>query len=165
MLPALLSATFHIVLYQPEIPQNAGAVLRTCAAAGSVLHLIGPLGFRLDAAGVRRAGMDYREWAMVQRWNDWSAFQAGVPTDARLFVATTKATQSHVAFRYEIGDWFLFGAEGSGVPPEILATYAQRLVRIPMVTSARSLNLAQSVAVVLYEALRQTGFPGLNGAV
>ncbi len=153
---------FHIVLYQPEIPQNAGAVLRTCAATGSVLHLIGPLGFRLDVAGVRRAGMDYREWGQVQRWDDWAAFQVGFPRDARLFVATTKGLKAHVEFEYREGDWFLFGAEGSGLPAEILAMYQARLLRIPMVSPARSLNLAQSVVVVLYEALRQCGFPQMH---
>ncbi|MBF0296027.1 MAG: tRNA (cytidine(34)-2'-O)-methyltransferase [Magnetococcales bacterium] len=149
----------RVVLYQPEIPQNAGAVLRTCAAAGAELHLIGPLGFRLDSAGVRRAGMDYREWAEVCRWHDWQAFQAAFPADGRLFAATTKAGTRYTEFAYAPGDWLLFGPEGSGLPPEILAAHADRLVRIPMHPRARSLNLAQSVAVVLYEALRQTGWP------
>ncbi|MBF0270856.1 MAG: tRNA (cytidine(34)-2'-O)-methyltransferase [Magnetococcales bacterium] len=151
----------RIVLHQPEIPQNAGAVLRTCAAAGAELHLIGPLGFRLDAAGVRRAGMDYREWATVRRWNDWSGFQGQLPPDARLFAATTKATRTHVEYAFAPGDWFLFGSEGSGLPPELLAAFPDRLLRIPMHPRARSLNLAQSVAVVLYEASRQVGFGGL----
>ncbi|MBF0427438.1 MAG: tRNA (cytidine(34)-2'-O)-methyltransferase [Magnetococcales bacterium] len=154
--------TFHVVLYQPEIPQNAGAVLRTCAATGSHLHLIGPLGFRLDAAGVRRAGMDYREWAMVRRWNDWAEFMVEFPLDGRLFVVTTKATKGQTPFVYEKGDWFLFGAEGSGLPPEILSAHVNRQLRIPMLPRTRSLNLAQSVAVVLYEALRQVGFPGME---
>ncbi|MBF0126478.1 MAG: tRNA (cytidine(34)-2'-O)-methyltransferase [Magnetococcales bacterium] len=157
------SATFNIVLYQPEIPQNAGAVLRTCAATGCVLHLVGPLGFRLDAAGVRRAGMDYREWGEVRRWDDWGAFKAAFPGDGRLFVATTKGSRHHGAFAYETGDWFLFGAEGSGLPQAILEEHANTLLRIPMLARARSLNLAQSVAVVLYEALRQNDYPRMKG--
>ncbi|MEO5345339.1 MAG: tRNA (cytidine(34)-2'-O)-methyltransferase [Magnetococcus sp. YQC-9] len=153
---------FHVVLYQPEIPQNAGAVLRTCAATGSTLHLIGPLGFRLDTAGIRRAGMDYREWANVQRWADWQAFQVALPVNARLFAATTKAERSYVTSAFEAGDWLLFGPEGSGLPAAILEHCAERCLRIPMHPRARSLNLAQSVAVVLYEALRQVGFPQMG---
>ncbi|MBF0213769.1 MAG: tRNA (cytidine(34)-2'-O)-methyltransferase [Magnetococcales bacterium] len=149
---------FRIVLHQPEIPQNAGAVLRTCAATGAELHLIGPLGFRLDVAGVRRAGMDYREWATVRRWNDWESFSAQLPAESRLFAATTKAARHHVACRFEPGDWLLFGSEGSGLPEEILSACGERQMRIPMVARARSLNLAQSVAVILYEASRQVGF-------
>lgn len=156
------AATFHVVLYQPEIPQNAGAVLRTCAATGCALHLIGPLGFRLDAAGVRRAGMDYREWAEVRRWNDWESFRAALPPEARLFALTTRGGQSHASGAFAPGDRFLFGPEGSGLPPEILATCADRQLRIPMLPRARSLNLAQSVAVLLYEALRQNGFPDMR---
>ncbi|MBF0417491.1 MAG: tRNA (cytidine(34)-2'-O)-methyltransferase [Magnetococcales bacterium] len=152
----------RVVLYQPEIPQNAGAVLRTCAATGSELHLIGPLGFRLDSAGIRRAGMDYREWASVRRWDEWATFEAGLPDGARLWAATTKAHASHVEARFEPDDWLLFGPEGSGLPDGILARLAAHTLRIPMHPLARSLNLAQSVAVVLYEALRQNRFPDLG---
>ncbi|MBF0628618.1 MAG: tRNA (cytidine(34)-2'-O)-methyltransferase [Magnetococcales bacterium] len=155
------SPGFRIVLHQPEIPQNAGAIVRTCAAAGAQLHLVGPLGFRLDAAGVRRAGMDYREWTTVQRWNDWNHFQCHLPGNARLFAATTKAAQRHVEAVFQAGDWFVFGSEGSGLPPEILTACIDRQLRIPMDPRARSLNLAQSVAVILYEAARQIGFRGL----
>ncbi|MBF0340996.1 MAG: tRNA (cytidine(34)-2'-O)-methyltransferase [Magnetococcales bacterium] len=151
----------QVILYQPEIPQNAGAVLRTCAAAGARLHLIGPLGFRLDSAGVRRAGMDYREWVDVQRWNDWPSFADQLPGDARLFAATTKACQRHTDAIFQPDDWLLFGPEGSGLPEAILAFCGERRLRIPMQPQARSLNLAQSVAVVLYEALRQVGYEGL----
>ncbi|MBF0182615.1 MAG: tRNA (cytidine(34)-2'-O)-methyltransferase [Magnetococcales bacterium] len=155
----MIATPFRVVLYQPEIPQNAGAVLRTCAAAGAELHLIGPLGFRLDSAGVRRAGMDYREWAEVRRWQDWETFRAAFPANDRLFAATTKAATLYTDFAYLPGDGLLFGPEGSGLPPEILSAHADRLIRIPMHPRARSLNLAQSVAIVLYEALRQSGFP------
>ncbi|MBF0191894.1 MAG: tRNA (cytidine(34)-2'-O)-methyltransferase [Magnetococcales bacterium] len=151
----------RIVLHQPEIPQNAGAVLRTCAATGAELHLIGPLGFRLDAAGVRRAGMDYREWAMVRRWDDWNAFREQLPLEARVFAATTKATRTHVEHAFAEGDWFLFGSEGSGLPAALLEMFSERLMRIPMHPKARSLNLAQSVAVIVYEASRQVGFRGM----
>ncbi|MBF0261398.1 MAG: tRNA (cytidine(34)-2'-O)-methyltransferase [Magnetococcales bacterium] len=152
----------RVVLFQPEIPQNAGAVLRTCAATSSELHLIGPLGFRLDSAGIRRAGMDYRAWAMVRRWDDWSAFEAGLPDGARVWVATTKANHAHVESRFGPEDWLLFGPEGSGLPVEILTRFADHAIRIPMHPKTRSLNLAQSVAVVLYEALRQNGFPDMR---
>lgn len=157
-----VSGNFNVVLYQPEIPQNAGAVLRTCATTDSTLHLIGPLGFRLDAAGIKRAGMDYREWGQIQRWDDWTTFQTHLPESARLFIATTKATKNHTACTFKQGDWLLFGSEGSGIPPEILTTYEKSLLRIPMMPRARSLNLAQSVAVVLFEALRQIEFPHMN---
>ncbi|MEO5341177.1 MAG: tRNA (cytidine(34)-2'-O)-methyltransferase [Magnetococcus sp. MYC-9] len=152
---------FHIILYQPEIPPNTGNILRLCAASGAVLHLVGPLGFRLDAPAVRRAGMDYRLWASVQRWNDWQSYWQSHPPQARLFPVTTRGRRSHASWRYQSGDRFLFGSEGSGLPDAIRSAHQERLIRIPMVEEARSLNLANSVGIILYEALRQVGFPGL----
>ena len=152
---------FHIILYQPEIPPNTGNIVRLCAAAACTLHLVGPLGFRLDAAAVRRAGMDYREWADVCRWRDWDAYAQSHPAEARLFPVTTRGSHTYTAFSYQPGDRFLFGSEGSGLPEALLQTHAKRLVRIPMVAKSRSLNLANSVSIILFEALRQIDFPGL----
>lgn len=152
---------FHIILYQPEIPPNTGNIVRLCAATGCTLHLVGPLGFRLDAASVRRAGMDYRAWADVRRWHDWEAYGQAHPATARIFPVTTRGGCGYTDFAYRPGDRFLFGSEGSGLPDAVRATYAETLVRIPMVPQARSLNLANSVGIVLYEALRQCDFPGL----
>ncbi|MBF0614617.1 MAG: tRNA (cytidine(34)-2'-O)-methyltransferase [Magnetococcales bacterium] len=154
--------SLRIVLHQPEIPQNTGAILRTCAATGAGLHLIGPLGFRLDSAGVRRAGMDYREWVTVQRWHDWEHFLQNLPADALLIAATTKARVRHVDYPFSPASWLLFGSEGSGLPEPILNHCAPHHIRIPMLPQTRSLNLAQSVAIILYEALRQNGFMGMG---
>lgn len=156
-----MDTSFHIILYQPEIPPNTGNILRLCAVTRCTLHLVGPLGFRLDAAAVRRAGMDYQEWADVRRWRDWTTYCQEHPTAARLFPVTTRGTRRHTKQSYQPGDRFLFGSEGSGLPNTLLTTHAKTLIRIPMVYQARSLNLANSVAIVLYEALRQIDFPGL----
>ncbi|MBF0161549.1 MAG: tRNA (cytidine(34)-2'-O)-methyltransferase [Magnetococcales bacterium] len=156
-----MDAAFHVVLYQPEIPPNTGNILRLCAASGCVLHLVGPLGFRLDAAAVRRAGMDYGEWAAVTRWNYWSSYWQSHPPGARLFLVTTRGSMPYTACAYQNGDRFLFGAEGSGLPEAIHAAHPHHRIRIPMLARARSLNLANSVGIILYEALRQLHFPGL----
>lgn len=157
-----MSSSFHVILYQPEIPPNTGNILRLCAATATVLHLVGPLGFRLDGAAVRRAGMDYRAWADVRRWNDWEHYWQAHPTDARLFPVTTHGVRGYSEWDYRLGDRFLFGAEGAGLPETIREAHRECLVRIPMVGQARSLNLANSVSIVLFEALRQVGFPGLS---
>lgn len=151
----------HIILYQPEIPPNTGNILRLCAATASTLHLVGPLGFRLDAAAVRRAGMDYQEWADVRRWRDWQTYQQAHPATARIFPVTTHGSRCYSEVAYQPGDRFLFGSEGAGLPKIIMETYADSLVRLPMVPQARSLNLANSVGIILYEALRQIDFPDL----
>ncbi|MBF0447500.1 MAG: tRNA (cytidine(34)-2'-O)-methyltransferase [Magnetococcales bacterium] len=153
---------FHVVLFQPEIPPNTGAIIRLCGATKTQLHLIGPLGFRLDEAAVRRAGMDYQELAEVKRWSDWSAYQTQLPADNRTFVLSTHGRQSHTDVAFKPGDRLLFGSEGSGLPETIRTEHARRLLRIPMVSEARSLNLAVSVSIVLYEALRQVEFEGLS---
>ncbi|MBF0096609.1 MAG: tRNA (cytidine(34)-2'-O)-methyltransferase [Magnetococcales bacterium] len=152
----------HVILYQPEIPPNTGNIVRVCAASGSVLHLIGPLGFRLDGAAVRRAGMDYREWAEVKRWQDWPSYLAEHPPESRLFVVSTHAKTTYADRQFQPGDRFLFGSESAGLPQVIRTTYADTMIRIPMVARARSLNLANSVSIVLYEALRQLSFPAVS---
>nr|WP_227657446.1 tRNA (cytidine(34)-2'-O)-methyltransferase [Candidatus Magnetaquicoccus inordinatus] len=154
-----MNSLLHVILYQPEIPPNTGNIVRLCAASGSVLHLIGPLGFRLDAAAVRRAGMDYREWAEVRRWDDWSHYLTAHPPESRLFAVSTHATRFYNDWRYQPGDRFLFGSESAGLPSSLRHSFAESLIRIPMVSQARSLNLANSVSIVLYEALRQLAFP------
>ncbi|MEO5362041.1 MAG: tRNA (cytidine(34)-2'-O)-methyltransferase [Magnetococcus sp. DMHC-8] len=156
-----MDAPLHVVLYQPEIPPNTGNIIRLCAATGCTLHLVGPLGFRLDGAALRRAGMDYQEWAAVCRWQDWDSYQQAHPPAARLWLVTTHATRHHTEPRYQPGDRFLFGSEGAGVPETIRSAHQAHLIRIPMVARARSLNLANSVGIILYEALRQLEWPGL----
>ncbi|MBF0444679.1 MAG: tRNA (cytidine(34)-2'-O)-methyltransferase [Magnetococcales bacterium] len=149
---------FHVLLYQPEIPPNTGTIIRLCAASNTRLHLIGPLGFRLDAAAVRRAGMDYRELADVQRWADWSAYTDESLDNSRTFVISTHGKQLYTQPDFRLGDRFLFGSEGAGLPKAIMKSHGDRVLRIPMAPSARSLNLAVSVSIVLYEGLRQVGF-------
>ena len=152
----------HVVLVNPEIPQNTGNIARTCAATGAMLHLIEPLGFELSDRYLKRAGLDY--WSLM-RWEtlpDWEAFLAKYP-GARLHLATTKAPRSYAGAVYADGDFLVFGRETKGLPQELLAERYDRCIRIPMRAQARSLNLSNSVAVVLYEALRQQDFPGLKG--
>lgn len=151
----------NIVLVEPEIPQNTGNIARTCAATGSMLHLIRPLGFELDDKYMKRAGLDY--WFLMQYrvYDSLEDFFAQNP-GARCFFATTKAPGSYCEARYQDGDFLFFGRESRGLPEELLAREYEKCVRIPMREEARSLNLANSVAIVLYEALRQQGFPGLS---
>ncbi|MBF0589338.1 MAG: tRNA (cytidine(34)-2'-O)-methyltransferase [Magnetococcales bacterium] len=152
----------HVILYQPEIPPNTGSVMRLCAASGTTLHLIGPLGFRLDGAGVRRAQMDYRLVKSIQRHVDWQGFQNHWQTqEGRLFGLSTHGEKSYHQARFQPGDGLLFGSEGSGLPERVREALGERLVRIPMASENRSLNLAVSVGITLYEAQRQCGFPGL----
>ncbi len=158
----MAKGSFHVVLYQPEIPPNTGTIIRLCAATASPLHLIGPLGFRLDAPGLRRAGMDYRDLAQVSRWRDWEHYREAFPEGHRCLAISTRGTQHHDAWSYRPGDHLLFGSEGRGLPDHILQEYRSNLLRIPMIPDCRSLNLAMSVGIVLYEALRQNGFPGLD---
>ncbi|MBF0141947.1 MAG: tRNA (cytidine(34)-2'-O)-methyltransferase [Magnetococcales bacterium] len=153
---------FHIILHQPEIPGNTGNIIRLCAAAGAVLHLVGPLGFRLDAAALRRAGMDYRQLADCRRHPDWNAYLEQEPAGSRRFALTTRGESRPDEHAFRPGDRFLFGSESSGLPQALLEDHPGRRLRIPMRTDARSLNLANSVAILLYEALRQNHFPGLR---
>lgn len=152
----------NIVLVEPEIPMNTGNIARTCAATCSRLHLVKPLGFDISDKAVKRAGLDY--WSMV----DLTVYESLEDLFSRnpspdLWLATTKAPQSYAEATFRPGCWLFFGKETAGLPPSFREQYADRCVRIPMRDGARSLNLSNSVAVMTYEALRQHGFPGLNG--
>lgn len=153
----------HIVLVNPEIPQNTGNIARTCAATGAKLHLIEPLGFELSDKYLKRAGLDYWHMMTYEVHPSWEAFLADNP-GGRLHFATTKAPRDYCAATYGPDDFLVFGRETKGLDEALLAANYDRCVRIPMVADARSLNLSNSVAVVLYEALRQQGFPGLAGS-
>jgi tRNA (cytidine/uridine-2'-O-)-methyltransferase len=151
---------FHIILFEPEIPPNAGNVIRLCANTGSTLHLVRPLGFALDDARLRRAGLDYHEMARVHEHANLAAC-LGWLESRRVFAVETTGGQRFDEVRYREGDAFLFGRETSGLPAEVLADWPQeRLIRLPMVPGNRSLNLSNSVAVVVFEAWRQLGFTG-----
>ncbi len=151
---------FNIILFEPEIPPNAGNVIRLCANTGSTLHLVRPLGFTLDDARVRRAGLDYHEMARVHEHANLAAC-LGWLESRRVFAVETTGGQRFDELRYREGDAFLFGRETSGLPAEVLADWPQdRLIRLPMVPGNRSLNLSNSVAVVVFEAWRQIGFTG-----
>lgn len=151
----------NIVLLEPEIASNTGNIGRTCVATGTKLHLIEPLGFQLTEKNLKRAGMDYWERLDVTRYIDYEDFLAKNP-DAVIFMATTKARQSYDEVQYPQNAFLLFGKESGGIPEELLVQNRERCVRIPMLEGERSLNLANSVAILLYEALRQNGFPGLS---
>ena len=147
----------NIVLHQPEIPANTGNIGRTCVATGSVLHLIEPLGFRLNEKEIKRAGMDYWKDLDVRRYINYEDFLEKNP-GAKIYMATTKAKKIYTEARYEPDCFLMFGKESAGIPEEILLEYQENCVRIPMNENIRSLNLSNSVAVVLYEALRQNDF-------
>lgn len=146
---------FHVVLVEPEIPPNTGNVGRLCLATGAHLHLVQPLGFSLDDRALKRAGLDYWHEVKVTVWESFAALQAAQPADARWFFLTTKATRAYWDAEFRAGDFFVFGRETKGLPEPLLAANAERCVTIPMPGSTRSLNLATSVGIVLYEALRQ----------
>lgn len=151
---------FHIVLFEPEIPPNTGNVARLCAATGAVLHLIEPLGFRLDDPRLKRAGMDYWEHVEWHCWRDWPSFKAAQPADAKFWLVESGGPRLYSAVKYEIGDYIVFGRETAGLPPQLLHSYEDSWLRIPMFNpAARSLNLSNCVAIVLFEALRQHGHP------
>ena len=151
-----------IVLYQPEIPPNTGNIIRLCANTGCSLHLIEPLGFTLDDKRMRRAGLDYREFADVQVYPDLATFCA-TQDHPRLFAITTKGHSSYHQVQYRRGDALLFGPETRGLPQDILQNLGpQACIRIPMAPDSRSLNLSNAAAVVLYESLRQLHFEGLG---
>lgn len=151
---------FDVVLYQPEIPPNTGNVIRLCANTGARLHLIEPLGFTLDDSKLRRAGLDYHEWAALQTHPDWPAFLRRV-APRRLFALSTRGRQHYHEVRFQAGDALLFGPETRGLPAELLESLPpERRLRLPMRPHSRSLNLSNSVAVVVYEVWRQLGFEG-----
>ncbi len=151
---------FHIVLVAPEIPPNTGNVIRLSANTGCTLHLIEPLGFSMDDKQMRRAGLDYHEYAEVRRHADWASFlRAEQPDPQRLFALTTRGARSVFDNRFQPGDWLVFGSETRGLPADLRESFApaQRL-RLPMIEGQRSLNLSNAVAVVVFEAWRQQGF-------
>jgi tRNA (cytidine/uridine-2'-O-)-methyltransferase len=151
---------FHIVLYEPEIPPNTGNIIRLCANSGSKLHLIHPLGFELDDKRLRRAGLDYREWADVGEYSSLNAFLHQV-SPRRLYACSTKGGRSYAEVAFSPGDALLFGPESRGLPSQFLQELPPRQrIRIPMRPQSRSLNLSNAVALILYEAWRQCGFAG-----
>lgn len=150
-------ATLNIVLFEPEIPANTGNIGRTCVATGTRLHLIEPLGFSLSEKALKRAGMDYWKDLDVTTYVNWEEFCQKNP-DAKIYYATTKARHVYSEVSYESDCYIMFGKESAGIPEEILKENPDTCVRIPMLGEIRSLNLSNSVAVVLYEALRQNAF-------
>ena len=151
---------FDVVLFRPEIPPNAGNVIRLCANAGARLHLVEPLGFSMDDRQLRRAGLDYHELATVSVHRDWQGCLA-VLRGRRLFAVSTRGTVRYAEVDYRPEDVFVFGAETSGLPAEVLEGFpAERRLRLPMRPGNRSLNLSNAVAVVVFEAWRQQGFAG-----
>lgn len=152
---------FDIVLFEPEIPPNTGNVIRLCANTGCRLHLIQPLGFQLDDRQLKRAGLDYHEFASIQVYADWLALLEALP--GRRYAFSTKAVTRFDNVEYHPGDAFIFGPESRGLPAELLASFDPQLqLRLPMVAGSRSLNLSNAVAVVVYEAWRQNGFSGME---
>lgn len=152
--------SFNIVLVEPQIPQNTGNIARTCAATGVKLHLIKPLGFKIDDKKLKRAGLDYWHLLDIKYYENIEDFFAK-NKGGRFFYATTKARQTYADVSYKANDYLVFGKETKGLSEELLINNPDLCIRIPMVSDARSLNLSNSVAVVLFEALRQTRFDGL----
>lgn len=153
---------FEVILFRPEIPPNAGNVIRMCANSGARLHLVEPLGFSMDDKQLRRAGLDYHELATVVVHPDWAACAKALG-DRRIFAATTRAAQLYTAVDYREGDAFLFGPETAGLPaPMLEAMPPERRVRLPMRPGNRSLNLSNAAAVLVYEAWRQNAFAGMQ---
>ena len=150
-------AKLNIVLYEPEIPANTGNIGRTCVATGTKLQLIEPLGFSLSEKALKRAGMDYWSQLEVERYVNYEDFLQRNP-GAKIYMATTKAKKIYSEASYEPDCYIMFGKESAGIPEEILVEHPEECVRIPMIGETRSLNLSNSVAIVLYEALRQNQF-------
>jgi len=151
---------FDVVLYQPEIPPNAGNVIRLCANVGARLHLVEPLGFSMDDRQLKRAGLDYHELASVTVHRDWAACLAAL-AGRRMFAVSTRGRMRYADLAYTAGDAFVFGPETQGLPQAVLDTFApERTLRLPMRPGNRSLNLSNAVAVVVFEAWRQAGFGG-----
>ena len=151
----------NIILHQPEIPANTGNIGRTCVATGTSLHLIEPLGFRLNEKEIKRAGMDYWEHLDVHRYINYAEFREKHP-QAKIWMATTKAKHTYTDVQFGPDDFIMFGKESAGIPEEILVKHREDAIRIPMNPDIRSLNLSNSVAIVLYEALRQLDFKGMQ---
>ena len=151
----------NIVLHEPEIPQNTGNISRTCAVTHSMLHLIKPLGFSVDDKYLKRSGLDYWQYLDVRYYENFEDFIEKNP-GAKIYMATTKAKKIYTDVSYSENDYIMFGKESAGIPEEILLDYKDTSIRIPMYDDLRSLNLSNSVAIILYEALRQQGFKGLT---
>ena len=153
---------FHVVLVEPEIPPNTGNIIRLCANTGAQLHLIEPLGFPLDHAKMRRAGLDYHDYAKMKVHLDWADFLAKeTPDPERMFAFTTHGSTPFAAFEFRPGDVFVFGSETKGLDPALRESFpSSQRIRLPMRPDNRSLNLSNAVAVVVYEAWRQNGFAG-----
>ncbi len=151
---------FHIVLFEPEIPPNTGNIIRLCANSGAQLHLVEPLGFKLEDKQLRRAGLDYHEFSTLIVYKDWAACKTAL-ADKRMFAITTKGSTRHSNIQYQAEDVFVFGPETRGLPDEVRNEFpAENRVRLPMLPESRSLNLSNSAAVLLYEAWRQIDFEG-----
>jgi tRNA (cytidine/uridine-2'-O-)-methyltransferase len=154
----------NVVLLEPEIPPNTGNVARLCAATRTTLHLIEPLGFKLDDKQLKRAGLDYWQHLTWHRWPNWFAFAKQLPPTARLWLIESNGSRHYAQVGYGPDDYLVFGRETAGLPRELLDQHRDKWVRIPMLDpNVRSLNLSNCVALVLYEALRQQGFPGEIG--
>lgn len=153
---------FNIVLVHPEIPANTGNIIRLCANTGCALHLIEPLGYELDDKRLKRAGLDYHEYATVKVYADFDAFLTQEnPNRQRMFALTTKGSSVFSTFHFQPGDWLIFGSEGAGLPEEVRAHFpVDQRIRLPMLPQNRSLNLSNSVAITVYEAWRQNGYAG-----
>ncbi|MFC4809233.1 tRNA (uridine(34)/cytosine(34)/5-carboxymethylaminomethyluridine(34)-2'-O)-methyltransferase TrmL [Paenibacillus sp. GCM10023250] len=152
---------FHIVLVEPEIPANTGNIARTCAATGAILHLVRPLGFRTDDKTLKRAGLDYWYAVDVRYHDSFAELQEQYP-EGRFFCASTRSSKVYAEHSYRDGDFFVFGKETKGLPQSILDAYPDTCIRVPMTDKVRSLNLSNSVAIVVFEAFRQLGYPGLT---
>ena len=150
---------FNIVLVEPEIPQNTGNIARTCAVCGCSLHLVYPLGFTIDDKKLKRAGLDYWDKLDIHYYNNFDEVAA---LGGRLILATTKGAKSYTEIAYKANDFIVFGKETAGLGEKILTKYPDNHVRIPMRKTLRSLNLSNSVAIIVYEAMRQNGFPGMD---
>lgn len=151
---------FHLVLFQPEIPPNTGNIIRLCANTGASLHLVEPLGFALEDKQLKRAGLDYHEYATLKVHRDWEACLAALE-GRRMFALSTRGSRPYQEVEYREGDVFVFGPETRGLPQELLETFApEQRIRLPMLPHSRSLNLSNSAAVITYEAWRQNGFAG-----
>ncbi len=154
---------FHIALFEPEIPPNTGNIMRLCVNTHSTLHLIHPISFELDEKRLRRAGMDYRDIAVINEHTDYQAFLESLHQPSRIFALTTKGNIFHAEATFKPGDIFLFGPESRGLPDSVLDTLDNKhLLRIPIAANSRSLNLSNTAAIMVYEALRQQNFPDLS---
>lgn len=155
--------SLNIVLVEPEIPQNTGNIIRSCAATGTTLHLVRPLGFCMDDKYLKRAGLDYWDLVEIKYYDSFDEVREQNP-DAKFFYSTTKANQTHSDVKYEENSFIVFGKETKGLPESLIMDNLETAIRIPMVDieKARSLNLSNSVAIVLFEALRQIGYPNLR---